>query len=203
MCLTRVVLFCCTTQHSRLKATVLSARLHKADYRADAETWFAWEPLLYHMQILESLVSGDNPGFWHVYGEKHYSSCLFSTACTNRAKHNCTLLRPLKGWIGPITGTIKPFYEGFYWLIWRSCTTCTFWPIWLLAALGLPHPSLSLSACLSPHRPVRQGSSSVKVSPPRCRSLPPQTPCRALRCGWWSSGSHKEASRHSGPLHWR
>ena len=80
--------------------------------------------------------------------KKHCSSCLFSTACTNRAGLNCTLLYLSKERKGPIARTIKPFYEVFYWLIWRSCATCTVWPVWLVAVVGLPHSSLSLS--LSP-----------------------------------------------------
>lgn len=129
----------------------LFSLLHKADCCPDGESCFTWGPLLYCMQILESLVSGDNPVFktasWVKNGGKHRSCCLFSTACTNRVKLYCTLLHPLKGRIGPITGAIKPFYEVIYWLIWRRCVTCTVWSVQLIA-LGFPHLSLSLPLCV-------------------------------------------------------
>lgn len=117
---------------------------------------------------------------------------LLSTACTDRIKLDCSLLHPLKGQKGPIVGAIKPFYEVFYWVIWTSCAECT-------------ESSVAVSSLwtCSAHLLVQRGSSSGRVSPPRCKSLPPQTPCRGPRCGWWSSGSHTEASHPSGHLHWR
>lgn len=109
LCLTRAVLFRCATQHSGLKATV---RLYKADSCAAGESCFAWGPPLYQMQILESLVSGNNPAFkaasWGKNGGKR-GPCLFSTPCANRGKKKiyCPLQHPLKGWIGPSAGAVN------------------------------------------------------------------------------------------------
>lgn len=102
------------------------------------------------MQIVERFVPEDNPAVnasacvtlvTYQNTEIQHFSCLISTwtPCPNSTKLNCTLLRPLKGRTGPITGTIKAFYEVFYWVIWRSRASCT---VWLLTALGL---SLSFS----------------------------------------------------------
>lgn len=202
--------FCCTAQHSRLKETVLcvtqSRRLHWWSDR------FAWRTILYHMQMLEC-VPGDNPMFkclsWErlltcLWG-KHRSSRLFP-ACTNRAELNSTLLHPLKR----VNRSNHRDYKALLWglllgSLEKPCNSYSRASVAVSSPQTSPPVSVSLSllASRSPHLQAQQGSSSVKVSPPRCRSLPPQTPCRAPRCGWWSSGSHRGASRPSGPLHWR
>lgn len=164
----RAVLFRCATQHSGLKATVL---LYKADSCAAGESCFAWGPLLYQMQILESLVSGDNPVFKAASQGKNegkHGPCLFSTPCANREKKiYCPLQHPLKGWRSPTAGAVNHLW-GL--LLPNLETLCN---LYSLVSLALSSPGASppgrLSACptCGPRREVFQRRSlhhSVRVS---------------------------------------
>lgn len=116
--------------------------LHKADCRTDGETWFAWGLRLYCMQILESLVSGDNPVLKAASPGRPLTwlwrkTLLLLFIFNSMYQQGKTQLHSLERVNRSNPSTIKPFYEIFYWLIWRSCSTCTVWPAWLLAALGL------------------------------------------------------------------
>lgn len=203
LCLTRAVLFCRTTQHSMLKATVLSVT------QSRLLPW--WWKLLY---MRASTVLHANTGVTCVRGQPCVQDCI-----VGKEWRKTPLLlfifnsmyqqgKALLHSAASLKRENRSNHRGYKAILWGHLlanleTLCNLYS--LVSAVNSPwiSPPVSLSASLCPHLRVQMGSSSVKVSPPQCKSLPPQTPCRALRCGWWSSGSHKEAWRHSGPLHWR
>lgn len=162
---------------------------------------FAWGPLLYQMQILESLVSGDNPVFKAASqgrnGGKH-GPCLFSTPCANRGKK--IILLPSAASLKRVNRSNSRGCKHLWGRLLPNLETlCNLYNLvsWALSSPWTSPPG-HLSYLWAP-----TGSSSAKVSPPQCKSLPPQTLCRAQHCGWWSSGSHREVWCPAGPLHWR
>lgn len=195
LCLMRAVLFRCATQHSGLKATVLC--------------YTKRTPALLCMRA--SAVSNANTGVTCVRGQPCIQGCItgkewrktrpmfiFNTMCQQGKKK--IILLPSAASLKRVNRSNSRGCKHLWGRLLPNLETlCNLYNLvsWALSSPWTSPPG-HLSYLWAP-----TGSSSAKVSPPQCKSLPPQTLCRAQHCGWWSSGSHREVWCPAGPLHWR
>jgi len=124
-----------------------SVALHKADNYTDGKTALHEGLSCVACKYWTHWCQGPTPcsqlhhGGWLLtcLWRKHHSSSFYRI---NRTQLNRTMLRPLKGRRGPITRTIKPFYELFYWVIWRKeCAASTVCPEISLAVSSPADPA--------------------------------------------------------------
>lgn len=156
LCLTSAKLFCRTRSAFQAESNCSICTVTQSRRLRWWWKWFAWGPLLYHMQILEPFESGDNPVFkaasWArclmCLWRKYSAPLVYFLRHVPQGKTQSHSTAPLKRVNRSYQRDYTKFYEVFYWLNWRSCVTsgtCGYQQSWdFPTCLSL---SMSLSVC--------------------------------------------------------